>query len=198
VSDLDDEDEVSEHRVLHARDELALHLDTYIRSQKKFCSAAPLKYKCPLSKIITDCEKYRKSYNLTVHEEVFKVHNLLHFMEKNPRFAVSGGRQMVGVTHLTPFQSSDTRRVFGNFKCSKCVKYWMENGVNKSDFREWSNAYSYKDCYQTCYQCDLKVYPYTQRALKKTELHFDDRAKHDVNRCSRCEVLHKPCYEFEV
>ena len=198
VSDLDDEDEISEHRVLHARDELALQLDGYIRSQKKFCSAAPLKYKCPVSKIITDCEKFRKSYNLTVHEEVFKVHNLLHFMEKNPRFAVSGGRQMVGVTHLTPFQSSDTRRVFGNFKCSKCVKYWMENGVNKSDFREWSNAYSYKDCFQTCYQCDLKVYPYTQRALKKTELHFDDRAKHDVNRCSRCEALHKPCYEFEV
>jgi hypothetical protein len=175
-----------------------MRIETYIRSQKKFSSAAPLKYKCPVSKIVTDCEKYRKAFNQIAKEEEFKVHSLLQFMEHSPRFNVSGGHQMVGVTHLTPFQSSDTRRVYGHFKCSKCVKYWMEAGVNKSDFREWQNAYSYKDCFQTCYQCNVQVYPYIQRALKKTELHFDDRLKHDVSRCSRCEHLHRPCYEFEV
>jgi hypothetical protein len=184
-----------ELRVLHAREDLALKVDYYIRTQKKFSSAVPLKYKCAVSKVTTDCEKHRKAYNELVGEEPFKIHSLLTFMESHPRFAVTGGRQMVGVTFLTPYQASDTRRVFGNFKCSKCIKYWMESGVNKSDYRTWENAYSYKDAYQQCYQCDVQVFPYHQRFLKKTELNFEDRGKHDVTRCSKCQSLKRPCYE---
>jgi hypothetical protein len=185
-----------ELRVLHAREDLALKVDYYIRTQKKFSSAVPLKYKCAVSKVVSDCEKYRRAYNQEVGEEAFKIHSLMAFLESHPRFSITGGKQMVGVTFLTPYQASDNRRVYGMFKCSKCIKYWMEGGVNKSDYRSWENAYSYKDCYQQCYQCDVQVYPFHQRFLKKTELNFDDRAKHDVTRCSKCEQNKRPCYEL--
>jgi len=184
-----------ELRVLHAREDLALKIDFYIRTQKKFSSAVPLKYKCPISKLISDCEKHRKAYNQLVGEEAFKIHALLGFMESHPRFNVSGGRQMVSVAFLTPYQASDSRRVYGHFRCSKCIKYFMEGGVNKSDYHSWESAYSYKDSYQACYQCDVQVYPFHQRFLKKSELNFDDRAKHDVSRCSKCEAYKRPCYE---
>lgn len=192
---LQPEDE--EQRILSAREELAMRIDAYIRTQKKFSSAVPRKHKVSVSKINTECDKYRRLYNDKVGDDSLKItpSTMLHFLQSHPRFNVSGGGQMVGVAYLTPYQGSESRRVFGHFKCTKCIKYWMESGVNKSDYREWQNAYSYKDCFQACYQCDVQVYPYHQRQLKKSELHFDDRAKHDVGRCSRCESLRRPCYE---
>lgn len=191
-------EEDAELRVLHAREDLALKIDAYIRTQKKFSSAVPRKHKVSIAKVNTDCDKYRKAYNEHVFEESLKINSLQNFLQSHPRFNVTGGGQMVGVAYLTPYQASENRRVFGHFRCTKCIKYWMESGVNKSDYREWQNGYSYKDCFQACKQCNVQVYPYHQRFLKKSELNFEDRAKHDVARCSRCETLRKPCYELDL
>ena len=102
---------------------------------------------------------------------------------------------MIGLSYYTPYQSSENRRIYGYYKCTKCIKYWSESGVNKSDFRTWESNYSYKDSYQLCKQCNVQVYPYHQRFLKKTELNSNDQYKHDVTRCSRCIILKHPCYE---
>jgi hypothetical protein len=186
-----------EQRVLHAREDLALKIDHFLRSQAKFSSAVPLKFKMSISKVVSDCEKHRRKFNHIVMDEGYKIHNLQHFLAHHPRFVVSGGNMMVGVRHYTPYQGfSESRRVYGYFKCSKCIDYYCEKGVNKSAHKEWHNAYSYQDCYQICYQCEVKVYPFYQRFLRKHELNFDDRAKHDTTRCSRCEHLGHPCYNI--
>ncbi|KAJ8037404.1 Zinc finger CCHC domain-containing protein 24 [Holothuria leucospilota] len=53
---------------------------------------------------------------------------------------------------LTPYQGK--KRVFGEFRCRKCSRLWM-SGNSWADTAQW------------CEKCNIKVYPYKQKGIRK-------------------------------
>ncbi|KAJ1438862.1 hypothetical protein B484DRAFT_192824 [Ochromonadaceae sp. CCMP2298] len=100
---------------------------------------------------------------------------------------------MVGVACLTPFQGSEMR-VFGHFRCSRCVDYYREGRERKSCAYEWSSGVSWRDTYQNCQHCQVRAYPYAQRPLRTSETGVEGLSEsHKGDYCGRC-TKGRPCY----
>uniref|UniRef100_A0A1X7V1W5 3CxxC-type domain-containing protein n=1 Tax=Amphimedon queenslandica TaxID=400682 RepID=A0A1X7V1W5_AMPQE len=93
----------------------------------------------------------------------------------------------VTIVHTeTPYQGS--KRVFGDFRCSKCN-------------RTWSSGNSWANMGQKCKECDIMIYPYQQRPLHKKHDYdedeedylYDSGAPHLSHLCEKCKKLGYNC-----
>ncbi|KAL0491970.1 zinc finger CCHC domain-containing protein [Acrasis kona] len=80
----------------------------------------------------------------------------------------------------TPYQGD--KRVYGYFQCSSCRRKW-ESG------NSWANKG------QECKRCDVIVYPYSQKPLKKVEedSKIDQTKEHPMELCEMCKELGYSC-----
>lgn len=85
---------------------------------------------------------------------------------------------------LTPYQGK--RRCFGYYKCSECHK-------------EWQSAYSWANTFQKCKQCNISVYPYSQRPLEAPgENKIDPNKNHRADLCEKCKMLGRICSQGQA
>jgi len=150
--------------------QVAMEVDTFIRTRRKFDTTQPLKYFCQLRLIENELRsRFEPSFDnwrglLAAYEGI--------------NFAFSADRQSVRVMHLTPFQGESSHRVFGEFRCP-CNKRWVSAGT-------------WKDKWQQCQGCEKKVYPHVQHTLERRSSadREDDgeqeRRPHDMSRCQKC------------
>lgn len=82
----------------------------------------------------------------------------------------------------TPYQGK--RRCFGEYECPQCDRVWM-------------SANSWANTGQQCQNCNIVVYPHTQRPLEKPEgLDVGDPQKsHPQHLCEKCKRLGRFCGE---
>ena len=79
---------------------------------------------------------------------------------------------------LTPYQG--THRCWGEFEC-ECGN-------------TWSSGNSWRDTYQKCNDCDDKIYPCTQRKLRRND-HTDGPA-HEQAKCQKCKEIGFNCRQL--
>jgi len=155
--------------------QLALEVDSFIRTRRKFTTAKPTHYLCRVSTI--ECELQSQ-----IAPRFGEWRTLLEEYE-GTLFAFSTDRQSVHVVHLTPFQGESSHRVFGEFSCS-CGK-------------RWKSAATWKDKWQQCKACETKVYPHKQHVLKTRDKAEADegeaRQPHDMARCQKCREKGSLC-----
>eukprot|EP00965_Chrysotila_dentata_P016040 531250-Pleurochrysis_carterae.AAC.1 len=155
-------------------DQLAMEVDLFIRTRRKFDAAHPTQYLCQISTI----EHQLQSQISPRFTDWRKLLNLYD----GTWFALSGDQQSVRVLHLTPFQGESSHRVFGYFSCV-CGK-------------QWSSAATWKDKWQQCKVCETKAYPYKQHNLEKrdeADVEQVERRPHDTARCQKCREKGSLC-----
>ena len=80
----------------------------------------------------------------------------------------------------TPYQGP--KRCFGEFKCPKCN-------------REWQSGYSWANTGQECKDCNVRIFPYKQSKLEKSDDDKRDPSRnHEQAKCEKCRSLGRRCY----
>jgi len=166
----DEQEDDDRRRAEELQRQVAMEVDTFIRTRRRFDTTQPLKYFCQLRLIENELRsRFEPSFDnwrglLAAYEGI--------------NFAFSADRQSVRVMHLTPFQGESSHRVFGEFRCP-CNKRWVSAGT-------------WKDKWQQCQGCEKKVYPHVQHTLERRSRadREDDgeqeRQPHDMSRCQKC------------
>ena len=85
-------------------------------------------------------------------------------------------------TGETPYQGDG--RCYGYFKCTSCG-------------RNWESGNSWKNTFQMCKRCNLKIFPYKQTELLKPKLgeerKVDVNKNHEQSLCGKCKELGRLC-----
>ena len=173
-----------------AEEELSESIDFYIRTRNKFDSRFPTDYWCSIPNISSDYDvkesfaEFLKFWFLVHSERMNSPISMLEVLRKSKLFITDETDQWVRARYCTPFQGSQSHRVFGYFSCGKCKK-------------EWNSAATWTNKWQGCKKCESKCYPFDQHPLeiKEDEDDRDDGRKlpHDMARCERCIESGKIC-----
>ena len=169
--------EHDDRRAEELQRQVAMEVDTFIRTRRKFDTTQPLKHFCQIHLIESNLRS-------RIEPRFDNWQRLLAAYE-GIMFAFSADRQSVRVMHLTPFQGESTHRVFGEFRCS-CGKRWKSAGT-------------WKDKWQQCQACEAKVYPHEQHTLERSSSAYkeddgeQERRPHDMSRCQKCREKGSLC-----
>ncbi len=177
-------------------------IDYFIRTRRRFDSRNPLNFEVQLHQLVAeeDIQNAFQDLQDVYNDANFRlVANKFHqypsiqefirnasnnFVLKESQILNGNGTQqttMISVKHLTPFQGSDTHRVFGEFNCFQCNN-------------TWSSASTWKDKWQQCRNCESKCYPFTQHVLLQSDNRGDGELRpHHSHRCQKCKELGRLC-----
>lgn len=133
---------------------------------------------CSVEKVVSKCAQRPKAPDIP---RSWKLIDIVKARAKKS-LSISPDDNFISVNHLTPCRVADERR-FGSFRCVKCGKTWC-------------SANSWADSWQSCRQCNVKVYPYRQDELQRPDdddYDRTDKEPHPMELCQKCQQLGSSC-----